>query len=287
MFSSPPKFALALVAFLALTFCCSFDVNAQGRGFRIGNVIQAGGGQGFRMGGPRFGMHFGGGQGASIGGQNIGMRFGNGQGARIGGANYGMQFGGGQGTQIGQFYTSPMVTPGTYYYGDVQFQGYAQPVIGPVNGTQPNYAAPVGAPTLASDLIRLSYPANQTQNFTYKLNGTEFTLEPGKSVFMARGQEWNLVFSAGEGLENRHAKLSGSGNFVFSKTADEGWVLLQDERTAQSETQFFNPNPTALQDETSTFTNPAETKRSVLINDVSPTESPKVEADARSGGEDK
>lgn len=112
-------------AIFAVVGCVSSEAPAQG--FRIGNFIQAGGGQGFRMGGPRFGMHFGGGQGATIGGQNLGMRFGNGQGARFGGVNYGMQFGGGQGTQFGQLDTTPNVAPGTYYYGDVRGSGYAQP----------------------------------------------------------------------------------------------------------------------------------------------------------------
>lgn len=134
---------LTSIAVAALMFCFASDANAQGRGFRIGNFFQAGGGQGFRLGGPRAGMHFGGGQGASIGTQNLGMRFGNGQGARFGGQNYGMQFGGQQGTQIGQFQTTPTVTPGTYYYGDVANPGYAQPI------AQPSYAQPYAAqPTI-------------------------------------------------------------------------------------------------------------------------------------------
>ena len=121
------KSVLVLVAIAALTLSDISTVNAQG--FRIGNFIRAGNGQGFRMGGPRAGMHFGGGQGASIGTQRFGMRFGNGQGARFGGPQYGMQFGGQQGTQIGRFRTTPSVVPGTYYYGNTQAQGYARQVV--------------------------------------------------------------------------------------------------------------------------------------------------------------
>ena len=73
---TPRKFLLSLFAVLA--FACCTPTDLVGQGFRIGNFMQAGGGQGFRMGIGRFGMHFGGGQGASIGGQNFGMRFGNG-----------------------------------------------------------------------------------------------------------------------------------------------------------------------------------------------------------------
>ena len=71
MFVSPTKIVLTLTAVIAMTICCTQESSAQ-RGFRIGNVLQAGGGQGFRLGGDRFGMQFGGGQGAIIGGQNGG-----------------------------------------------------------------------------------------------------------------------------------------------------------------------------------------------------------------------
>jgi hypothetical protein len=121
------RFLLTASSIAVLCLSTTTEVNAQ-RGFRIGNIMQAGGGQGFRLGGPRAGMHFGGGQGASIGTQNFGMRFGNGQGARFGGQQYGMQFGGQQGSQIGQFSTRPTVAPGTYYYGDVR-RGYSQPIV--------------------------------------------------------------------------------------------------------------------------------------------------------------
>ena len=133
---SSTKFLLTICAVVALSFCFESDADAQG--VRIGNFFQAGGGQGFRLGGPRAGMHFGGGQGASIGTQRFGMRFGNGQGARFGGANYGMQFGGGQGTQIGELRTTTSGTPGTYYYGDVRNGGYyAQPMGQPLTVAQP------------------------------------------------------------------------------------------------------------------------------------------------------
>lgn len=152
-FVSSIKFLLTFGAIVALSCCFAADASAQ-RGFRIGNVLQAGGGQGFRLGGPRFGMHFGGGQGASIGGQNFGMRFGNGQGARFGGANIGMQFGGGQGTQIGQLRTTTSGAPGTYYYGDVKTGGAhaqpmaRQPIVGP-SIRQPTVASrPVPQPTI-------------------------------------------------------------------------------------------------------------------------------------------
>lgn len=160
------KLLLACGAVVALNFCFASDANAQ-RGFRIGNFVQAGGGQGFRLGGPRGGMHFGGGQGASIGTQRFGMRFGNGQGARFGGANYGMQFGGGQGTQIGQLRTTTSGTLGTYYYGDVQNGGsYAQPmsqgqVVGQPAVPEPATIAP-RAPTMIPSSINSS-PASVLQ----------------------------------------------------------------------------------------------------------------------------
>ena len=118
MSTKTAKWLLSITAAFVFTFAFQGELQAQ-RGFRIGNVFAAGGGQGFRLGGPRAGMHFGGGQGATIGGQYYGMRFGNGQGARIGGQYYGMQFGGGQGSQIGRFanYSTPNA-PGSYYYGN-------------------------------------------------------------------------------------------------------------------------------------------------------------------------
>ena len=113
------KWLTSAFAVVLIAFCIQAESQAQ--------RLLFGGGQGFRIGGPRAGMHFGGGQGASIGTRYYGMRFGNGQGARIGGRYYGMQFGGGQGTQIGRFTSSPNVVAGTYYYGDVQ--GYSGQVI--------------------------------------------------------------------------------------------------------------------------------------------------------------
>jgi len=57
MLVSPTKMVLTLTAVVAMAICCTQESNAQ-RGFRIGNVLQAGGGQGFRLGGDRFGMQF-------------------------------------------------------------------------------------------------------------------------------------------------------------------------------------------------------------------------------------
>ena len=109
---------LSITTALVFTFCFQGQTQAQ-RGFRIGNAFAAGGGQGFRLGGPRAGMQFGGGQGATIGGQYYGMRFGNGQGARIGGQNYGFQAGGRQGTQVGRFaFPNNNVARGGYYNGN-------------------------------------------------------------------------------------------------------------------------------------------------------------------------
>ena len=162
MLVSPTKIVLTLTAVIAMTICCTQESNAQ-RGFRIGNVLQAGGGQGFRLGGNRFGMQFGGGQGAIIGGQNGGMRFGNGQGARFGGSNFGMQFGGGQGTQIGR-----LSTPSSFYNGAVQNQAYqqpmivGQPVVGqPVTG-QPYVAQSYGAPTVQPMVASPIAPSHST-----------------------------------------------------------------------------------------------------------------------------
>jgi hypothetical protein len=160
------KFMLACGAVVALSFYFAADANAQ-RGFRIGNIMQAGGGQGFRLGGPRIGMHFGGGQGASIGTQNLGMRFGNGQGARFGGANFGMQFGGGQGTQIGQLRTTTSGAPGTYFYGDVRNgSSFVQPmaqgqVVGQPVVTQPATITP-RAPSMIPSSVNSS-PASVLQ----------------------------------------------------------------------------------------------------------------------------
>ncbi len=285
------KLSLAVGATIIFTFCSIGELSAQGRGqgrgFRIGNVVQAGGGQGFRMGTQRLGMHFGGGQGASIGGPNAGMRFGNGQGARIGGNSYGMQFGGQQGSQIGNFATTPTVNPGTYYYGNVRNPDYAprqtytmqpkyyaqqpayvqqpnyvqnaplQPNAYQPNTYQPNFIqagqqyqstlAPaqtnpqagagstdtlVANTTGLEDKIELKYPAEATGALTYQLNGTELTLEPGKSVYMAADQDWKLLFSGGEGFEEREAVLSEAGSFVFNNTADEGWILIKGESVA-------------------------------------------------------
>jgi len=325
------KTLLSLCAVAALTFLVTPEVNAQ-RGFRIGNIMQAGGGQGFRLGGARAGMHFGGGQGASIGTQNFGMRFGNGQGARFGGQQYGMQFGGQQGTQIGQFATRPSVAPGTYYYGDSQ-RGYAQqpqagvrqsaryvqPNIQTQTGVYPqtnNYAAsgvysqpPTSGSTamiptvaqpngrvmqtqanvelnsqleiappaqsgngtqldiaaaasmepststtestatpatatpesttvinetsnkVAPGIIRLRHPAEASEKMKYMVNGTAFELSPGESVMMPTGTEWTINFSAGETFGQREAMLSEAGTYSFEKSAEEGWVLVDDQPT--------------------------------------------------------
>ena len=150
MFVSPTKIVLTLTAVIAMTICCTQESSAQ-RGFRIGNVLQAGGGQGFRLGGDRFGMQFGGGQGAIIGGQNGGMRFGNGQGARFGTSNFGMQFGGGQGTQVGRLSTPSSFYNGTAQYnGTVQNQAYQQPMI-------------VGQPVVSQPYVTQAYGAQPVQ----------------------------------------------------------------------------------------------------------------------------
>ena len=141
-------------AVLAIGMIC-FAAKVDAQGFRIGNLLQAGNGQGFRLGGPHVGMHFGGGQGASFGAGRLGMRFGNGQGARIGGQTYGMQFGGQQGTQIGRFSTIPVVQPGTYYYQDVN--GYPVQQAGyPLQ--QSMYGQPLGGVS-TTGVVVAEYPA--------------------------------------------------------------------------------------------------------------------------------
>ena len=116
---SSTKFLLASSAVVVLTFCFVSDANAQ-RGFRLGRILQAGGGQGFRLGGERFGIQAGAGQGTNIWTQNLDMRFGNGRGAQFGGPRTGIQFGGVQGTQIGQLPTTSAGAPGTNDAANVQ-----------------------------------------------------------------------------------------------------------------------------------------------------------------------
>jgi hypothetical protein len=282
------KTLLAICALAVGTFCFQSNVNAQG--FRIGNFIQAGGGQGFRMGGPRVGMHFGGGQGATFGAGRFGMRFGNGQGARIGGANYGMQFGGQQGTQIGRFATTPVVQPGTYYYNDVFGGGYAVPAYGvqqvtyvepvpvasavPMMGEvvanypvgtplqpyanaaiqpteavaipgviEPNLATPSDVvqpdPSGLSNNIRITHSATATEDMKFSLNGSDFTLAPGKSMNLEMGDTWNVAFSAGGEHGDRVADLSKAGSYVFMSSPSEGWVLM-DELQMNSATGVSN-----------------------------------------------
>ncbi len=357
---SPTKIAFTLTAVMAMTICCTQESNAQRRGFRIGNVLQAGGGQGFRLGGNRAGMQFGGGQGAIIGGQNVGMRFGNGQGTRIGSRTFGMQFGGGQGTQFGR------LANGTYYNGAVPAQVYpqraasvrpmpsqrysaqrysvqpysAQPNVIQPNVIQPNviqpnaiqptvvgqayttnlnqgvvtssYVQPVAnAPQGAAQFdiarasmevetseaktpanteiesavpgkagetilsttsidsekgeIRLSFPAEATEPFKYKVNGSELTIKPGETVLMGAGNEWNIEFSAGGEFGERVATLKESGAFAFEKSESEGWVLV--------ENQIAQP---AASDE-STFTNEASMTETPEI-ETPKTETPATEA---------
>ena len=163
MLVSPTKIVLTLTAVIAMTICCSQESNAQ-RGFRIGNVLQAGGGQGFRLGGDRFGMQFGGGQGAIIGGQNGGMRFGNGQGARFGTSSFGMQFGGGQGTQIGR-----LSTPSGFYNGAVQNQAYRQPMI-------------VGQPVVGQPYVAQSYETQTVKPLVASPIAPSYSTGPNQGV---------------------------------------------------------------------------------------------------------
>ena len=163
MLVSPTKIVLTLIAVIAMTICCSQESNAQ-RGFRIGNVLQAGGGQGFRLGGDRFGMQFGGGQGAIIGGQNGGMRFGNGQGARFGTSSFGMQFGGGQGTQIGR-----LSTPSGFYNGTVPNQAYRQPMI-------------VGQPVVGQPYVAQSYETQTVQPLVASPIAPSYSTGPNQGV---------------------------------------------------------------------------------------------------------
>ena len=297
---SPTKVFVTLTATVIAIFCCTQESNAQRRGFRIGNILQAGGGQGFRLGGNRVGMQFGGGQGAIIGGQNVGMRFGNGQGARFGSRDFGMQFGGGRGTQFGR-----LTTQSTYYNGTIQNQSYRQPmgITQPIVGqpfagqaiqpqvVQPitlgyatnvnqgvvtsNYIQPttsnfgqgvtqtdiarvsreteiteaVAPPTptdnkpvaaeadqtlsLTAPLdpkvhqIQLSLPASEQGPFKYKLNGSEFTIQPGETVLMAAGEAWKIEFAAGGELGGREAILKEAGTYAFEKSDTDGWVLMK------------------------------------------------------------
>ncbi|MFK7768042.1 MAG: hypothetical protein AB8B55_12535 [Mariniblastus sp.] len=353
MSNSLTRFVLTLSVMAAVTVYCTQDSNAQRRGFRIGSVVQAGGGQGFRLGGQRAGMHFGGGQGASIGGQNFGMRFGNGQGARFGVRNFGMQFGGQQGTQIGRIGTTPGVAPGTYYYGDVRNPVYGQPVLGqpmivqgtvqplqplqptiatteqaqPGNGTNvvtageaesvtmnagtvdpqsdiarasltmeantangtPNSAGETILSNSSSDpkkgQIVLNFPADAVENFKYKVNGSDLTIQPGETVSMGAGQDWNIEFDAGGKFGERVATLSEPGEFAFEKTEAEGWVLVEKPATvAKPESTFTNETSVvAPADPTAAPTKETDTPKvetpSVVVppTETSPAVEPTVE----------
>ena len=85
---------LTSVAVVTLTFCLTAEAQSQ-RGFRIGNILRAGGGQGFRLGGTRLGT----------------------------------RLGVGQGSQNGRIQTTPSVEPGIDYYGRIKNRGNAQPVV--------------------------------------------------------------------------------------------------------------------------------------------------------------
>ena len=178
MLVSPTKIVLTLIAVIAMTICCSQESNAQ-RGFRIGNVLQAGGGQGFRLGGDRFGMQFGGGQGAIIGGQNGGMRFGNGQGARFGTSSFGMQFGGGQGTQIGR-----LSTPSGFYNGTVPNQAYRQSMI-------------VGQPVVGQPYVAQSYRAQPVQPLVASPIAPSYSTGPNQGVVTSSYSQRTTGFPKG------------------------------------------------------------------------------------------
>ena len=102
-------FRTAMMPLLAAIILClaSADINAQifpgGRGFNTGGPygIQRGGGNGYRIGPPRFGVQYGAGQGVRYGTPNFGVQYGGGQVLRYGTPNAGVRIGGGEGVRIG------------------------------------------------------------------------------------------------------------------------------------------------------------------------------------------
>ncbi len=243
------KFLLSLGAIAVFSLSLTSEANAQ-RGFRIGNIMQAGGGQGFRLGGPRAGMHFGGGQGATIGTQNFGMRFGNGQGARFGGQQYGMQFGGRQGTQIGQFSTRPTVSPGTYYYGDMQRRGFVQPNIqqAPAMAQQQGvYSQPsvVGAPAMIPTTAQPNSSVVQTQA-NLALNSPASNLDAGNGTQVdIASAEFNkpAIETAPEPVAGLRSKESATVLNETSKKVAPGIIRLRHATDAQ-ETMTYDVNGT-------------------------------------------
>ena len=97
---------MTLLVAIALCFA-SADSNAQilpgGKGLNIGGPygIQRGGGNGYRIGPPRFGIQYGAGEGVRYGTPNIGVQYGGGQLLRYGTPNAGIRIGGGEGFRVG------------------------------------------------------------------------------------------------------------------------------------------------------------------------------------------
>jgi hypothetical protein len=88
------SFSRNILIVLALSFLCFTVPDAKAQ------IISGGYGQGVAIGGP-YGIQYGGGQGYRIGPPRFGVQYGGGQGVRYGTPRFGVQYGGGQGVRFG------------------------------------------------------------------------------------------------------------------------------------------------------------------------------------------
>ena len=116
--------------------------------------------------------------------------------------------------------------------------------------------SPTETTTLTPGSIRLSHSATATEDIKFNLSGTDQILAPGKSMSLDTGYDWKILFSAGEDFGDREATLTQAGEYEFTKSEDEGWVLMEmepvdqtaDETEAESDETFSlmkNETPTA------------------------------------------
>ncbi|MEL7496428.1 MAG: hypothetical protein AAFN77_02375 [Planctomycetota bacterium] len=128
--------------------------------------------------------------------------------------------------------------------------------------------------------IKMSYPETATEALAYKLNGTEFTLRPGKTVNLAPSAQWELEFNAGGQFGLREATLEGGKNYVFEKTEDEGWVLMMDAPPASladaMDTETESPRTLTREQTSPELEVPANlpTSATRAANPSTPTEAP-------------
>ena len=245
------------------------SIGGQNVGMRFGN------GQGARIGGSSYGMQFGGRQGSQIGNFSTTPTVNPGtyyygdvrnpryarqqtytmqpnyyaqQPAYIQRPNYAQQPNFVQQPNYARYPQSVLLQPNTHQPNYVQNGQQYQPQVATAQTNPQSLTGSTDVVVSTSgleDKIELKFPAEASSALTYQLNGSELTLEPGKSVYMAADQKWNLQFSGGEGFEDREAVLSEAGSFVFSNTADEGWILLRDDSAATNVAAETTPNDQA------------------------------------------